>query len=256
MRDKLQLVPQGMTIPKSNGSTNNNKRQSWIETGRTLLDNGFSVIAVGSNKKPLFSWKDYQKKRPSSDEVEKWTEMDSFAGFAIVTGKISNLFVLDIDNGADTNGLVIPKTVSVETGSGGKHYYFRYPEDVELKNSGGFRKKMDTRGEGGYVICPPALHPSGNTYRWINGLEAEIADVPKWLVEELQEKKKPLSDWANNDILKGVNESMRNESATKVAGTLLARFSKDQWEETVWPLLQAWNQKNNPPLGERELRTA
>ena len=86
-----------MTIPKPNGITNNNKQQSWIETGETLLGHGFSIIAVGNNKKPLFGWKDYQKKKASADEVEKWTGMDSFAGFAIVTGKISNLFVLDID---------------------------------------------------------------------------------------------------------------------------------------------------------------
>jgi len=244
-----------MTIPNSNGITNDNKQQSWIEAGKTLLDHGFSIIAVGKNKKPLFSWKKYQNKKTGLKEVEQWASQDGFAGFAVVTGKISNLFVLDIDNGADTNGLVIPKTVSVETGSGGKHYYFRYPKDIELKNSGGFRKKMDTRGEGGYVICPPSLHPSGNIYKWINGLETEIADVPKWLLKELQENKKSLADWAKSDVLKGVSESKRNETATKIVGMLLSKFPKDKWEETVWPLLQGWNLKNTPPLDEGELRS-
>lgn len=245
-----------MTIPNSNGITDKNVEQSWIETGKEFLEHGFSIIAVGNNKKPLFSWKDYQTKKAALEEVEKWVSMDSFAGFAIVTGKISNLFVLDIDNGADTNGLQIPKTVAVETGSGGKHYYFRYPKDIKLGNSGGFRKKMDTRGEGGYVIAPPATHPNGNTYKWIKGLDTEIAEVPQWLIDELKESKGTLADWAKSDILNGVGESIRNESATKVVGMLLTKFPKDEWEEKVWPLVQGWNQKNTPPLSEAELRTA
>ncbi|OGM25742.1 hypothetical protein A3D00_03365 [Candidatus Woesebacteria bacterium RIFCSPHIGHO2_02_FULL_38_9] len=244
-----------MTIPNLNDITNENTGQSWIETGKVFLEHGFSIIAVGNNKRPLFSWKEYQTKKATLEEIEKWISMDSFAGFAIVTGKISNLFVLDIDNGADTSNLDIPDTVSVETGSGGKHYYFRYPNGIELGNSGGFRKKMDTRGEGGYVIAPPALHPNGNTYKWICGLDTEIAEVPKWLLDELQENKSTLADWAKSDILNGVGESMRNESATKVVGMLLTKFPKDEWEEKVWPLVQGWNQNNTPPLSEDELRT-
>lgn len=244
-----------MTILNSNIITSNNVEQSWIEIGKEFMEHGFSIIAVGNNKKPLFSWKDYQTKKATLEEIEKWISMDSFAGFAIITGKISNLFVLDIDNGADTNGLQIPNTVAAETGSGGKHYYFKYPKEIELGNSGGFRKKMDTRGEGGYVIAPPALHPNGNTYKWIKDLNTEIAEMPQWLVDELQENKRTLADWLKSGILNGVGESMRNESATKVVGMLLTKFPKDEWEEKVWPLVQGWNQKNNPPLGEDELRT-
>lgn len=244
-----------MTIANSDTITKDNFQQSWIEIGKSFLDHGFSVIAVGNNKKPLFSWKEYQTKRATLEEIEKWVAMEVFAGFAIVTGKFSNLFVLDIDNGADINGLDIPDTVTVETGNGGKHFYFKYPKDIELGNSGGFRKKMDTRGEGGYVIAPPAIHPNGNTYKWIKGLDTPKVEVPTWLISELQENKRTLADWAKSDILNGVGESMRNESATKVIGMLLPKFPKDEWEEKVWPLIQGWNQKNNPPLGEDELRT-
>lgn len=243
-----------MTIANSNTTIKSDFRQSWVEVGKDFLNRGFSIIAVGNDKKPLFSWKEFQSRRPTIEEIEEWVKMGSFAGFAIVTGKISNLFILDIDIGADVSSLDIPDTVSVETGSGGKHYYFRYPKDINLGNSGGFRKKMDTRGEGGYVIAPPSLHPSGNTYKWIKSLENEIVEVPKWLFDELQANKNTLADWTKSDILNGVGESIRNESATKVVGMLLTKFSKDEWEEKVWPLVQGWNQKNNPPLGEDELR--
>lgn len=243
-----------MTI-QSDAITNDGKHQKWISIVEDFLNRGFSIIAIGNDKKPLFSWKEFQNRRPSLEEVKSWISKDNFAGFAIVTGKISGLFVLDIDNGADTNSLDIPNTVSVQTGNGGSHYYFKYPSDIELGNSSSFREHIDTRGEGGYVIAPPSVHPNGNTYQWVNNLNTELADTPEWLIKELQVKNQTLSNWANNGLMNGVGESMRNDSATKVIGSLLARHSKDEWESNVWPLAQGWNLKNNPPLSEKELRT-
>lgn len=60
---------------------------------------------------------------------------------------------------------------------------------------------------------------------------------------------KPLG-W-QDELLKGVGEGQRNQSATKLAGRCLTKgFSK---EETL-TYLKGWNQNNRPPLNEQELK--
>jgi replicative DNA helicase len=57
-------------------------------------------------------------------------------------------------------------------------------------------------------------------------------------------------EWA--ELLKnGCTEGMRNDSATKLAGHLLA---KGLAESEVWEILSNWNSRNNPPIEYSELR--
>src|ERR1044072_2362245 len=82
-------------------------------------------------------------------------------GLAIPEGYI----VVDIDprhngwetiRGLKTEGNTFPVTRRVSTGGGGKHLYFRLPDDVgRLKGSLG--PGVDIKREGkGYVIAPPS----------------------------------------------------------------------------------------------------
>ena len=53
----------------------------------------------------------------------------------ICCGPASGVLVLDVDDPdaftamIESNGLSLPETMQVQTGSGKPHYYFRYPED-------------------------------------------------------------------------------------------------------------------------------
>jgi replicative DNA helicase len=57
------------------------------------------------------------------------------------------------------------------------------------------------------------------------------------------------------DVVKGISEGSRNETATKFVGKLLQTFAPIDWGTTVWEMLVMWNQRNSPPLGEVELRS-
>jgi len=220
------------------------------------LNLGFSIIPVGQDKKPLIQWKEFQNRKPTEKEVTEWFSNFNITGIGIVTGKISGLIVLDAEKGADFTGLKIPTTPTVNTGGGGVHYYFKLPENFTVKNSVRFRPLMDIRGEGGFVVAPPSLHPSGKYYEWaIDFASAKLTNMPKWLTEALQQKKSEATnkDWA--EILKGVSMGERNETATSVAGKLLAHFPKTEWESVAWPILKSLNLQNTPPLPESELRT-
>ena len=51
----------------------------------------------------------------------------------------------------------LPKTVIVETGGGGRHYYFRVPAGAPNR-CGKVGPGLDVKGEGGYVVVPPSPH--------------------------------------------------------------------------------------------------
>ncbi len=219
------------------------------------LEKGFSVIPIGSDKKPLIpTWKEYQSKHPTKEEITKWCSTLNPVGIGIVTGKISGIAVLDIDVGADTSSLELPSTPSVRTGGGGWHHYFKFPSGVLLQSSNGFRHKMDFKAEGGYVIAPPSLHKSGKHYEWAVAPEdADYAEVPSWLKEEIESRGGAKKDWSA--ITAGVAEGGRNSAAAAYIGKLLHGLPEADWESIGWVGAIAWNKQNKPPLPEKELRS-
>jgi len=233
------------------------KSELWFQTGKKYLDIGWSIIPVGIDKKPLYSWKPYQYEHASIEQLQQWSTNPSLTGFALVTGKLSGVFVLDIDEGSQFDLASLPPTPNSRTGSGGKHFFFLLPTNDELRNSGGFQPHTDTRGEGGYAILPPSKHPNGKNYEWvIDPFSTPLATIPQTLIEQVR---KPLFQKklvpVNENIFSGVGESLRNDSATRVIGKLLHQFKQEDWDSEVWPLTQAWNSKNAPPMSESELLT-
>lgn len=112
-----------------------------------------------------------------------------------------NSFVLDMDpdNGGDVtlqqiqerlgDNWDMPPTVIVQTGSGGRHFYFEQPAMAKPVGNPKFRKGLDIKGVGGLVVVPPSISGKG-AYSYVekNGLVA--ADPPKWLLEMLAEHDK------------------------------------------------------------------
>jgi len=200
---------------------------------------------------PLIPWKLYQAQFPSTDEVKLWISHDGFVGFGTTTGLLSGILVLDIDDGADIDGLVFPETPTVKTPHGGLHYYFKYPKGKVIKNYAGIKPKIDIRGEGGMVVMPPTKLADGGIYEWINDLNTPLAEIPGWLLDSISNSG---STSLAVDILNGVSESRRNTTASQYAGQLLKNYDISEWESVAWEKLKDWNQKNKPPLAERELR--
>lgn len=122
---------------------------------------------------------------------EKWPD----ANLGIATGQISGVVVLDIDVGIGKDGPLslehlkaeygeLPETVRSETGGGGFHLFFRWTgQNIGSRTS--LRPGIDFRGDGGYVVVPPSVHVSGQSYVWeaSSSLDrSKLADVPKWLL--------------------------------------------------------------------------
>lgn len=219
------------------------------------LRTGKSIFPCGVNKQPLVDWKQYQTKRPTIEDVEKWWTEFPDANIAIVTGRISGISVIDCDLGSDYRGF--PPTVTVRTGSGGYHLYYKYLEGLGSKVS--FMPHVDIRSDGGYVVAYPSvtmdkydgdtLVKKGGKYELVRGLkDSKFVEFP----EDILPEKTKRTDWSS--ILPGSGQGSRNQNATILIGKLLKPFRVSEWE-SVWELAKAWNSQNTPPLHESELRT-
>lgn len=151
----------------------------------------------------------------------------------------------------------LPATVSVQTGNGGAHYYFKTARRVGC-SIGALGRGLDVRGEGGYAVAPPSIHPdTGRAYAWDNyPAETSLAPLPRWLRDLLGEgrngRPRPLTEWRRL-ATEGVGEGERNARTAQLAGHLLAR-GVDPY--VTLELLVAWDARNRPPLGRREVTRA
>ncbi|MGY6278006.1 bifunctional DNA primase/polymerase [Methylomonas sp. MgM2] len=122
------------------------------------------------------------------------------ANIGIVTGKVSGVFVLDIDpknGGFDSLDAIeaehgkVPDDVLQITGSGGRHYLFKYAGPM-CRNTTNLWPGIDTRGDGGYIVVAPSNHISGKVYFWDSEDDqltaAILPEVPRWLLDKLATK--------------------------------------------------------------------
>ncbi len=225
-----------------------------LDHALAYLKQGWSVIPIkaGSKLPNLVSWKSYQTKHPTELEVKNWWTKHPEDGIALVCGEISGVIVVDIDpkSGGTTEGLELPPTLCSRTGGGGQHLFYRWNKDV-IGAKVGIRAGIDIRSEASYVVLPPSLHASGNTYEWINeGDEPE--EPPRWLYKA--EDKKAQTDW-DKFFAKNKEEGVRNMSATQLAGKIIFEISPDLWDTLGYPLFSQWNKEHNKPsLAEKELK--
>lgn len=239
-------------------------------TASDYLDRGWSVVPVRPREKvPLIAWRDYQDRLPTHAEIANWFGRWPDANIGIVTGQISNLVVLDIDprHGGDEslNRLALrfgrlPPTLTVKTGGGGRHFYFTaLAEPAALPSRVGLVQGIDVRAEGGLVVAPPSVHPSGRRYRWESCGDAsqDAAPLPRWLIALIRaegRRSEHDSEHWRRLVAGGVEQGKRNDTIASFAGHLM-RCGVDI--EVIKEMLVCWNKvRARPPLDDSEvLRT-
>ena len=131
--------------------------------------------------------------------IQHWWKKWPDASIGIATGSKSNLIVIDedIDEDKGLDGVTsiriwenvngqLPETVTAITGRGGSHLYFFY-DGNDIRNRAGLLEGVDVRGEGGYVVAPPSIHPNGTEYAWeYDPEETPLAKITEKLKDFLQ----------------------------------------------------------------------
>src|SRR5690242_4934382 len=171
---------------------------------------------AGKHPRTARGWKD-----ASTDErqIRAWWEQWPEANIGLATGKISNAFGFDIDDGDEGLAEVaryggLPEGPRARTGRG-LHAYFVWPGFAVpngVKKSGTWGRAFahcDLRGDGGYTILPPSMHKSGVRYGWIGDCPTSVGDfpaAPDWLLDKITacvEERAEKARWARESVGKG-----------------------------------------------------
>lgn len=140
---------------------------------------GWSFTPLTGKKPVLWRWQ--EREREPLYQALRWARSGNIG---LRTGRNSGVVVVDVDKGADISELCLPLTVTVTTGSGGQHLYYR--ADRPVRNSHNkLAPHVDVRGDGGQVVFPGSIHPeTGKTYTWAPGKspsEVPMAELPDYI---------------------------------------------------------------------------
>lgn len=223
----------------------------------TVVD-GFSVIPVGKDKRPLLSsWKEYQTRIATEEELQAWWQKYPTANIGIVTGKVSGITVIDIDVYKEnhTEYTAFPETLTIKTGNGGYHLYYDYIEGLTISaNAYPHLPGVDIRSDGGFVVAPPSItsylkegKKQGGEYTYEN--TKSLAKFPIHMFPQ-PKVKRTLSSTV------GVKSGGRNDSIASVIGKLLqSEPNPDKFLSEVLPAVERINKTYSPPLPHKELLT-
>jgi len=231
---------------------------------------GLSVIPLSPKSKippKGFSPIPYREKLATEDEIRQWWTENQNYNVGIITGKLSNLFVIDLDkhDKAYNEEIVmqyIPDSIScpvVNTPNGGQHLYFVYPEE-EITIGSRFIPGCDYRGEGGYIVAPPSVNGNGKPYEWYVKYDtsATLGRPPKAALDKIIKstlyRGKVDSVWTTDENGKTqestkttsvhiFNKGTRDENLFHIAHTLAKTGSDEEYvRQVLQALLRSWGE--------------
>ena len=225
----------------------------------------------------IFPCKERGKEPAIADNLRRaTTDLNLIAGWwashnfniGVATGEGSGVWVLDVDGDEGEETLhkfeaehgALPQTVEALTGKG-RHLYFRWATGIVIRNKqvNPNMPGIDVRGNGGYVLVPPSVHPSGRVYAWSVDSGNSFADAPEWLLDLIakggggsakQASAHTPEQWSSflDDHVEG---SRRSAAVARISGVLLRRYIEP---EIALGLIRGWNESRcHPPLDEAEL---
>lgn len=221
------------------------------------LEYGWSILPVKPEEKRPYmtNWLQYTHTKASNSMVENWFRSLTGAGVGAVTGKVSNMVVLDVESWCkiplDELLKKYPTQLVARSGSGGYHLYFQYPQGVNrISNRVGIFDGADLRADGGFIVLPPTVHQNGNKYEWVK--KGPLGVFPMGLLDLQSNGVKPQNEGWITEALRGVSQGGRNDTCARLAGYF---FKKGLNYDIVEAILMEWNERNDPPMPVREVRT-
>jgi hypothetical protein len=166
-----------------------------LESALALAAEGIAVFPlVHRSKLPSRKSRGFYDASCNRETIKRWFGGCVLWNLGVRTGRASGVWVLDVDSDSSLIWLFntygsLPET-RVSRGSRGRHYWFN-TATVPVPNSvGRICPGIDVRGEGGYVVVPPSVHPDGAVYEWITDDHARpqqsllpILGAPLWLLQ-------------------------------------------------------------------------
>ena len=186
----------------SEGESEQDRQEIAYGIGLDLIDQGLVPTPLVGKRPIIKGW----QKTTLENAEKKLSEASNYNNVGILTGKPSNITVVDIDGkeglknfrkvlkaaNLKSTGKVqtLFDTYTVKTGRNGYHIYFKYVGDT--LSSAPLRKKksqhinVDIKNDGGQVVAAGSIHPdTGKEYRVIN--DSRMRKMPRALKNILEE---------------------------------------------------------------------
>lgn len=242
-----------------------------------LAHRGLRVFPLGhnSNKPKWEGWTEFASNDPQS-VVEMFTSERNHDGSfrplpydpGYNVGVLTNgMVVVDVDVKDGRQGWASfmrldpdINTFTVETPSGGRHYYYDTLGTSWANSAGRLGEGLDTRSFNGYVVGPGS-EINGRTYKTIYD-PGKYAPIPPDVLSQLRpprEKNTTQNDFDMLDdprivqraigYLEELAPSYHGQQSQDVydAGCMLRDFGVSE-ETAVSLMMQHWNERNEPPL--------
>lgn len=244
------------------------------EAAHDYVERGLAIIPLGVGKKEPVTKSGLNDWTDNPGQIDVWWGQGEHAGkrgnprynIGMACGQVSGgIIAIDLDCHSDeANGLdylrdwevehgKLPETWTQITGSGGKQLFYRAGQDI--RNSANGDIGVDVRGNGGYVVLPPSLHPCGDCYEWsISPDDMDVADADDKVYDFIRsvQKQKRADGW--NTEKTGIPSEItanRNDTLFSLGRSFLSRGSTHEEVATLIRSLNATICK--PPLSTAEV---
>lgn len=159
---------------------------------------GLPVFPCKADNKRPHTAHGFKDASTDAEQIRSWWTRWPDAMIAIPAGERTKFWVLDVDDPEAFEAVYSPpETRRFDTGKG-YHLYFKFDPAKPIHNAQADKKQnwpfpalpgAETRGEGGYVIVPPSVHPTGRRYEWREGFST--IEAPKELLRLMQRNSAP-----------------------------------------------------------------
>lgn len=217
------------------------------EAAHDYVERGLAIIPLGVGKKEPVTKSGLNDWTDNPGQIDVWWGQGEHAGkrgdpsynIGMACGQVSGgIIAIDLDCHSDeANGLhflrdwevehgKLPETWTQITGSGGKQLFYRAGQDI--RNSANGEIGVDVRGNGGYVVLPPSLHPCGDCYEWsISPDDMDVADADDKVydfIRAVSKTKKRGDGWnAEKTGIPSEIKENRNETLFSLGRSFLSR---------------------------------
>lgn len=221
---------------------------------------GWHKLAT-ADEEQIIAWWD---RWPSANVGVQMGERSGIVDFEYDTEEEKEIFFRIFDGS--------PPAGPVFESSRGKHHLFRWRPDLPgagVHSIGKLKIRIGNNEKGSQSVFPPSMHQSGKQYTWLaSPSQIEVPDLSDAIIAKLwnwddgnvpangDKTARSAADWTK--LLSGTTEGSRNEDMAAIIGRLLYQSNDLESEASIQILYEsalAINERNRPPLKEKELRS-